>query len=130
MTKKVNVNRELRLHYCLLFGAVIVGTYLSGPEPDSMPIVQWLISGLLLGLLAAFPLFFFIPTVLRPTPASVSWLSFFLLAYLVWAIVQIFSPKGMIGGLMICTFNLTSFFYAVVWLRPFKKSARARASEK
>ena len=79
-------------------------------------------------ILAAFPLLFFIPTVLKPSPRSVSWLGFFLLAYLVWAILKMFSPNGIWGGLLITTFNVTTFFYVVVWLRPFKKIAKQKQS--
>lgn len=125
---KVNINSKLKLHFFLLIGACIIGTFVSGPAPGdtSMPFSQWLATGLTMSFLTILPLLFFIPTVLKPTPASVSWLSFFLLAYMVWAILKIFSPGGLIGGLLITLLNLSTFTYAVIWLRPFKKAAKAR----
>lgn len=127
-TTSVNINRKLRLHFFLLIIACIVGTFLSGPglSETTMPAGQWFASGLTMAFLAIFPLLFFIPTVLKPTPRSVSWLGFFLLAYLVWAILKIFSPNGVFGGLLISVFNISTFTYAVIWLRPFKKEAKKR----
>lgn len=123
---QLNLNKQIRLHFFLLMAAAVIGTFLSGPSINSMPRVQWLVSGLLFGFMAVLPLLFFIPTVLRPTVRSLSWMGFMLLAYLVWGIVKTFSPGGLIGGLLICTFNITTFFYIILWLRPFKKQAKAR----
>jgi uncharacterized membrane protein len=89
-----------------------------------MTTAQWIASGFVMGFIASFPLLFFIPTVLNPAPRNISWLGFFLLAYLVWAIMKIFSSNGFFGGLLISTFNVTTFFYVVVWLRPFKKLSK------
>jgi uncharacterized membrane protein len=125
-TTQVNINKQIRLHFSLLMAAVVIGTCLSGPSITSMPITQWLVSGLIFGFLAVLPLLFFIPTILKPTVRSLSWMSFMLLAYLVWAIVKTCSPGGLIGGLLICTFNITTFFYIILWLRPFKKQAKAK----
>lgn len=123
---QLNLNKQIRLHFFLLMAAAVIGTFLSGPSINSMPRVQWLVSGLLFGFMAVLPLLFFIPTVLRPTVRSLSWMGFMLLAYLVWGIVKTFSPGGLIGGLLICTFNITTFFYIILWLRPFKKQAKAK----
>jgi uncharacterized membrane protein len=124
--RQVNINKKLKLHFFLLMASCFIGTYLSGPPLSSMPTQQWIISGFVFGFLSAFPLFFFIPTVLKPTPRNVSWLGFFILAYLVWSILRIFSAQGFMGGLLITTFNITTFFYVVLWLRPFKKIAKNR----
>lgn len=129
MTEQINVNRKMRLHFFLLIASCFIGTYLSGPPLSSMQFSQWAVSGFVFGFIAAFPLLFFIPTVLKPTPQSVSWLSFFLLAYLVWAILKMFSPNGIFGGLLITVFNVTTFFYAVIWLRPFKKLAKQQKND-
>ncbi|TCS42644.1 DUF2069 domain-containing protein [Reinekea marinisedimentorum] len=123
---QLNLNKQIRLHFFLLMAAAIAGTFLSGPSINSMPTLQWVVSGLLFGFMAVLPLLFFIPTVLKPTVRSLSWMGFMLLAYLVWGIVKTFTPGGLIGGLLICTFNITTFFYIILWLRPFKKQAKAR----
>ncbi len=129
MTKKININTQLRIHFSLLFISCFIATYISGPPMSSMPLTQWLVSGLAMSLFAIFPLLFFIPTVLKPNARSLSWFGFFLLAYLIWGIMKAFSPNGLIGGLLMCTFNLTTFFYTVVWLRPFKKQAKKQKKE-
>lgn len=121
----INVNKKLKLHFWLLLGSCVVGTFISGPSLSSMPLIQWVTSAIVFSFITMFPLLFFIPTVLKPSPRSMSWLGFFLLAYLVFAILKIFSPNGFIGGLLITTFNITTFFYVVLWLRPFKKAAKA-----
>lgn len=125
-SKQVNLNKQLKLHFVLLIIATLAGTFLSGPPMNSMPMLQWVVSGLLLGFLATLPLLFFIPAIFKPTARSLSWMGFMLLAYLVWAIVRTFSPGGLIGGLLMCTFNITTFFYLILWLRPFKKQAKAK----
>lgn len=131
MTKtSINVNKKLKLHFWLLLGSCVIGTFLSGPSLSSMPLSQWVISAIVFSFLTLFPLLFFIPTVLRPTVRSVSWLGFFLLAYLVFAILKMLTPNSFIGGAMITTFNLTTFFYVVLWLRPFKKAAKALKKSK
>jgi len=127
--KQTNINKQLKIHFALLMVSCFVSTYLSGPPVDSMPLTQWLVSGLVFSFIAVFPLLFFIPTVLSPNPRSVSWLGFFLLAYLVWGVMKIFSPNGVIGGLLICTFIFTTFFYTVIWLRPFKKESKRLKKE-
>jgi uncharacterized membrane protein len=127
MTKtSFSINKKLKIHFFLLLASCFIGTFLSGPSLSSMPMQQWIVSGFVFGFLSAFPLLFFIPTVLKPTPRSASWLGFFLLAYLVWAILRIFSAQGFMGGLLISTFNISTFFYLVLWLRPFKKIAKAK----
>lgn len=128
-TTNINVNKKLKLHFFLLLAACYVGTFLSAPELGGMGFTQWLISGFVIGFIASLPLLFFIPTVLKPTPRSVSWLGFFLLAYLVWAILKMFSANGIWGGLLITTFNVSTFFYVVIWLRPFKKIAKQKKAE-
>jgi uncharacterized membrane protein len=125
-SKTLNVNSKLKLHFFLLLAACVVGTFLSAPSMERMTLTQWISSGLVFSFLSMFPLLFFIPTVLKPTPRSVSWLGFFLLAYLVWAILKIFSPNGFLGGMVITAFNISTFFYVVMWLRPFKKEAKLR----
>ncbi|WP_196157781.1 DUF2069 domain-containing protein [Reinekea sp. G2M2-21] len=127
--QQINVNRKLRLHFFLLLAACVAGTFLSGPNFGSMAFSKWLVSGLVFSFIAMFPLLFFIPTVINPTPRSISWLGFFLLAYLVWSIIRIFSSNGVLGGLLITFFNVSTFIYAVIWLRPFKKQAKARAKQ-
>jgi uncharacterized membrane protein len=123
---QVQINKKIRLHFALLFVACIVATFLSGPSPSSMPLLQWLLSGLFLAAISILPLLFFIPTVRAPNARNLSWLGFFLLAYLVWGVVKTVSPQGLIGGLLICTFILTTFYYTVVWLRPLKKAAKEK----
>lgn len=127
-TGKTNINTKLKRHFFLLMAACVIGTLLSGPNPGETDLTLglWVASGLTLSLISILPLLFFIPTVLNPNPRSVSWLGFFLLAYLVWAILKMFSPSGLLGGLLISVFNLTTFTYAVIWLRPYKKQAKAR----
>ncbi|EAR09051.1 DUF2069 domain-containing protein [Reinekea blandensis] len=126
--KRVNINTRLKWHFFLLIMACILGTFLSGPSPagTDLSLPEWFGTGLMMSLITVLPLMFFIPTVLKPTPGSVSWLSFFLLAYLVFAILKIFSPGGFFGGTLMTLFNLTAFFYAVAWLRPFKKAAKEK----
>ena len=126
--KHVNINTRLKWHFFLLMAACILGTFLSGPTPTGtdLTVPEWFGTGLMMSFLTILPLLFFIPTVLKPTPGSVSWLSFFLLAYLVFAILKMFSPGGFFGGTLMTLFNLTTFFYAVAWLRPFKKAAKEK----
>ena len=125
-TKQVQINKQIKLHFALLFVSCILATYLSGPSLSSMPLLQWLLTGLFFAGISVLPLLFFIPTVMAPNARNLSWLGFFLLAYLVWGVVKSFSPNGLIGGLLICTFILTTFFYTVIWLRPLKKAAKAK----
>lgn len=125
----ISVNKKLKLHFFLLLASCFVGTYLSAPAMSTMPAAQWWLTGFIFGFIASFPLLFFIPTVLKPSARSVSWLGFFLLAYLVWAILKMFSPNGIWGGLLISTFNVSTFFYVVLWLRPFKKMAKQKQKE-
>ncbi len=127
MTKqKMNINSKLKIHFFLLLAACIIAAFLTRLPIGDIPLSRWLSYTLFSAFIAIFPLLFFIPTILKPTAASISWLGFFLLAYLVWAIIKTLSSNGLIGGLLITTFNLSTFFYVVVWLRPLKKIAKAQ----
>jgi len=121
----VRVNAKLRLNYWLMLLAILGGAFLYGPDFGSMPIGQWVASCLVIGFFISLPLLMFILTAHRPTPGGVSWMSFLLLGYLVFGIVLIFSPSGLLAGLLLTGTTLSTFFYAVVWLRPFKKAAKA-----
>lgn len=122
----VNVNRKLRLSYGLMVLSVLVGAFLYGPDFNAMPFGQWVASCLVIGFFISLPLLMFILTAIRPTPGGVSWMSFLLLGYLIYGIVLTFSPQALMAGLMLTGTTLSTFFYAVVWLRPFKKAAKAR----
>lgn len=124
--RSVHVNAKLRLSYWLMLLSILGGAFLYGPAFDSMPFGQWVASCLVIGFFISLPLLMFILTAHRPTPGGVSWMSFLLLGYLVYGIVLIFSPSGLVAGLMLTGTTLSTFFYAVVWLRPFKKAAKAR----
>ncbi|GGX51017.1 DUF2069 domain-containing protein [Saccharospirillum salsuginis] len=121
----VRVNAKLRLSYWLMLLSILGGAFLYGPDFGTMPIGQWVASCLVIGFFISLPLLMFILTAHRPTPGGVSWMSFLLLGYLVFGIVLIFSPNGLLAGLLLTGTTLSTFFYAVVWLRPFKKAAKA-----
>ena len=121
----VRVNAKLRLSYWLMLLSVLGGAFFYGPAFDSMPVGQWIASCLVIGFFISLPLLMFILTAHRPTPGGVSWMSFLLLGYLVFGIVLIFSPSGLLAGLLLTGTTLSTFFYAVVWLRPFKKASKA-----
>lgn len=125
-TQKVNVNAKLRLNYFLMLLSILAGAFFYGPRLDSMPMGQWIASCLVVGGFVALPLLLFIVAAIRPTPGGISWMSFLLLGYLVYGIVLIFSPRGLIAGLMLTGTSLSTFLYAIIWLRPYKKAAKAR----
>lgn len=122
----ISVNRKLRVHYSLLVVALMGGAFLYGPPVSSMPLGQWVLSCLVVGFFTALPLLGFVVAAFRPTPGRVSWLSFMLLGYLVFGIVLAFSQRGLLPGLAICATTLSTFSYSILWLRPFKKAAKAR----
>ena len=129
MTKRqINVNAKLRIHFFLLLAVGLASSFLSAPPVGQSGFAQWAVSALAFGFFTIFPLLFFIPTVLKPTARSLSWFGFFLLAYLVWAIVKMLSSNGFLAGLLLTVFNLSTFFYVVMWLRPLKKIAKAQQS--
>lgn len=125
----MKIHGKLKRHYSLIFVSCFIATYTSGPSIQSMPLPQWLMSGFVFSMISIFPLLFFIPTVRAPTARNLSWFGFFLLAYLVWGIMRMFSPNGFIGGLLICTFVMSTFFYTVLWLRPLKQEAKRLKKE-
>ena len=126
MTKQtVNINKKMRLHFFLLIAAGLLAPFISGPSLNSLAPANAIATRLSVGIISVLPLIAFIPTVLKPTPRSVSWLGFFLLAYMVWSILRLFSASWL-GGLFIFAFNLTCFIYVVIWLRPFKKIAKQK----
>lgn len=125
-TVKLNVNRKLRVHYWLMLLSILAGAFLYGPRLSNMPFGQWVASCLVVGVFVALPLLMFVVTTARPTPSGVSWMSFLLLGYLVYGIVLAFSPRGLVAGLMLTATSLSTFVYAILWLRPHKKAARAR----
>lgn len=125
-TQKVNINAKVRLNYFLMLIAILAGAFFYGPRLDSMPMGQWIASCLVVGGFVALPLLLFIVAAIRPTPGGISWMSFLLLGYLVYGIVLIFSPRGLIAGLMLTGTSLSTFIYAIIWLRPYKKAAKAR----
>jgi uncharacterized membrane protein len=126
--KKINVNRKLQLHFFLLIAAGLIAPFISGPELTNLPTGQAIATRISIGFLNCFLLLFFIPTVMRPTPRNMSWFGFFLLAYLVWSILRLFSPTGWVGGIVITAFNLSTFLYVVRWLRPFKVQSKKNKS--
>lgn len=123
----VNINRRLRASYWLMLASIYTGAFLYGPAFGSMPVGEWIASCLVVGFFVSLPLLIVIMVVLRPTAAGVSWMSFLLLGYLIYGIVLIFSPRGLLAGLMLTGTTLSTFIYAIVWLRPLKKAAKARA---
>lgn len=125
MAEKININKKLKLHFFLLLAACLLAPFISGPDLANIAMANAIATRLSVGIISVLPLLFFVPTVLKPTPRSTSWLGFFLLAYLVWAILRLLSPSWL-GGLIITTFTLSTFFYTVVWLRPFKKIAKQK----
>lgn len=122
----LHLNRKLRLSYWLMMLSIFAGPFFYGPAFHSMPIGQWIASCLVIGFFFSLPLWMFILSAHRPTPGRVSWFSFLLLGYLVFGIVLIFKPKGLFAGLLLTTTTLATFMYAVLWLRPFKKAAKAK----
>lgn len=121
-----NLNQKLKLHFWLLIAACIVGTLISGPSLASMPFGQWLSSGLIIGVITCLPLLCFIPTINKPTVTNLSWLGFFLVAFLLFSILKTLTPGDALGGGLILLFNLTTFFYLVKWMRPYKKAAKEK----
>ncbi|HET8902737.1 MAG TPA: DUF2069 domain-containing protein [Saccharospirillum sp.] len=126
----VNINRRLRASYWLMLASIYTGAFLYGPTFGSMPVGEWIASCLVVGFFVSLPLLIVIMVVLRPTAGGVSWMSFLLLGYLIYGIVLIFSPRGLLAGLMLTGTTLSTFIYAIVWLRPLKKAAKARAKTK
>lgn len=126
-SQTVNLNRRLRTSYWLMMLSIYAGAFLYGPRFGSMAAGEWLASCLVVGFFVSLPLLAMILFVLRPTPSGVSWMSFLLLGYLIYSIVLMFSPRGLLGGLLLSGTTLTTFINAVAWLRPFKKAAKARA---
>lgn len=126
---QINLNKKLKLNFFLLLGACIAAAFIAGPDINSMPFGQWIASCLFIGLFALFPLLFFIPSVLKPNPRNISWLGFFLLAYLVVVIWVMFLPGAFLAGFLVLVFSITTFFYVVMWLRPFKQEAKKRKKE-
>ena len=124
--QQININTKLRVHFFLLLAACIIAAFLTRLPIGNIAVSRWLSYTLFSAFIPIFPLLFSIPTVLKPTVRSISWFGFFLLAYLIWAIVKTLSTNGFLGGILITAFNLSTFFYVVVWLRPFKKVARAK----
>ncbi|MCH8530494.1 MAG: DUF2069 domain-containing protein [Saccharospirillum sp.] len=122
----MSVNRKLKTHYSLLVVALLGGAFLYGPHQSAMPLGQWVLSCLVVGTFTALPLLGFVAAAFRPNPGRVSWLSFILLGYLIFGIVLAFSPRGLVPGVAISAATLSTFGYAVIWLRPFKKAAKAR----
>lgn len=122
----LSVSRNLKRHYCLMVFALVGGAFLYGPPISTMPLGQWVLSCLFVGFFTAIPLLGFVAAAFRPTPGRVSWLSFMLLGYLIFGIVMAFSQRGLVPGLIISATTLSTFSYAVIWLRPYKKAARAR----
>lgn len=125
----INVNRRLRLSYLLMLVAIFVGAFLYGPAFSSMPAGQWVASCFVVGFFVSLPLLMFILIAFRPSAGGVSWMSFLLLGYLIYGIILIFSPRGLLAGLMLTGTTLSTFIYAVAWLRPLKKAAKARKKE-
>ncbi|WP_028670028.1 DUF2069 domain-containing protein [Saccharospirillum impatiens] len=125
----VNLNRRLRTSYWLMMLSIYAGAFLYGPAFGSMPTGEWVASCLVIGFFVSLPLLMVILMALRPTPGGVSWMSFLLLGYLIYGIVIAFSPRGLIAGLLLTGTTLTTFIYAIVWLRPLKKAAKARAKK-
>lgn len=123
----INVNRSLTIAYWMMMIAIYAGAFLYGPDYGSMPLGEWIASCLVVGLFISIPLFGFVVAAHRPQPGSVSWLSFLILAYLVYGIVLLFAPGGLIAGLALSATSLNAFVQAIVWLRPFKKAAKAKA---
>jgi uncharacterized membrane protein len=122
----ISVNKKLKLHFFLLIAAIIIGTLVNGPSLSSMSLGKWIASGLSIALIACVPLFFFMPTILKPTAGGLSWYGFLLLAYVLWSVVALLSPSGLIGGILILGFSLSNFVYVILWLRPFKKAYKAK----
>lgn len=131
-SRQINLNRKLRTSYWLMVLAILAGAFFYGPAYSSMPLAEWIASCLVVGGFVALPLLCFVTAAHRPRPGPVSWLSFLLLAYLVYGIVLLFSPGGLIAGLMLSATTLATFTQAVLWLRPFKQAARraGRASRR
>lgn len=126
----VNINRRLRTSYWLMLAAIYAGAFLYGPAFGSMPVGEWVASCMVVGFFVSLPLLIVIMVVIRPTAGGVSWMSFMLLGYLIYGIVLIFSPRGLLAGLMLTGTTLSTFIYAIAWLRPLKKAAKARAKTK
>jgi uncharacterized membrane protein len=122
----VNINQRLRTSYMLMLASIFAGAFLYGPAFSSMPLGEWIASCLVVGFFVALPLMMFIPVALRPRASGVSWMSFLLLAYLIYGIVLIFSADGLLAGLMLTGTTLSTFIYVIAWLRPLKKAAKAR----
>ena len=122
----INLNRQLKLAYWLLMIALYAGAFLYGPDYGSMPLGEWIASCFVVGLFSSIPLFCFVAVAHKPQPGSVSWLSFLILAYLMFGIVLMFKPGDLVAGLAITGTTLNAFVQIIVWLRPFKKAAKAK----
>jgi uncharacterized membrane protein len=122
----ISINKKLKLHFVLLIIAVIAGVLVSGPALETMPLGKWLASGLIIAIITCLPLLFFIPAIIKPTATGLSWYGFLLLAYILGGLIKLLGPSGFIGGLLIVSFSLTNFLYVILWLKPFKKAAKAK----
>lgn len=122
----INLNRQIKLAYWLLMIALYAGAFLYGPDYGSMPLGEWIASCFVVGLFSSIPLFGFVAVAHKPQPGSVSWLSFLILAYLMFGIVLVFKPGDWIAGLAIVGTTLNAYVQIIVWLRPFKKAAKTK----
>lgn len=125
----INLNRQLKIAFWLMMAAIYGGAFAYGPDYGSMPQGEWIASCLVIGLFVSIPLFCFVAVAHKPQPGSVSWLSFMVLGYLIVGIVLTFSPGGLVGGLALTGTSLNAYVQVIVWLRPFKKAAKAKKAK-
>lgn len=125
----INLNSQIKLAYWLMMLALYGGSFVYGPDYGSMPQGEWIASCLVLAMAFSIPLLGFILAAHKPQPGSVSWLSFMVLAYLIFGIVLIFSPGNLIAGLALTATCLNAYVQIIVWLRPFKKAAKAKKAK-
>lgn len=126
--KRISINKQLRIHYLLLLLAIVAATLMSGPalSETSVSAIEWFVSGLVIALVTCIPLLFFYPSIFKPNVTGLSWYGFMLLAYVIWAILKLLSPTGVLGGILVLAFTLSNFIYVIAWLRPLKKAAKKK----
>lgn len=126
--KRISLNKQLKIHYLLLLLAVVVATLTSGPalSSSSVSTIEWFVSGLIIALVTCIPLLLFFPSIFRPNATGLSWYGFMLLAYVIWGVLKLLSPTGMLGGILVLAFTFSNFIYVVAWLRPLKKAAKLK----
>ncbi|TXR53604.1 DUF2069 domain-containing protein [Reinekea thalattae] len=124
---QVNLNKKIKLHFWLFLLSTMASVFVAGPSLINTEFVHWLATGFAWAVISTLPLLAFLPAIIRPSTSSLTWLSYLLLGYLVWAIIKVFTPAQAAVGIVMVTFNLTTFTYILLWVQTAKKIENAKA---